>query len=119
MCCQTYLVLAIHSITTAKPSAAHGTIVAPAGTPLPVRAVACHVAGIAADAADDVGSEVLPLGTVVLAVSDLPAVLASLVLIVTQRAVQGSKLAELVPLQFVLTLGDRGSLWYFRQREAG
>ena len=66
--------------------------------------------GVAADTADDVGSVVLLLGTVVLAVTNLPAVLACLVLVVTQGSVQRSKLAQLVTLELVLTLGNGGSL---------
>jgi hypothetical protein len=66
--------------------------------------------GVTADTADDVGSIVLLLGAVVLAVSDLAAVLACLVLIITEGAVQRGKLAKLVPLELVLALGNRCSL---------
>jgi hypothetical protein len=68
------------------------------------------MAGVTADTADDVGSEVLLLGTVVLAMSDLAAVLAGLVLIIAQGAVQGSKLTQLVALELVLALRNRRSL---------
>lgn len=69
------------------------------------------MAGVATHSADDAGSEVLLLGAVVLAVSYLATVLASLVFIVTQSSVQSSELSELVTLQFVLALGDGSSLW--------
>lgn len=68
------------------------------------------MACIATDATDDTGSEVLLLGTVVLAMTDLATVLACLVLIVTERAVEGGQLTKLVALQLVLAFGDRSSL---------
>jgi hypothetical protein len=68
------------------------------------------VTSIAANTANDVGGEVLPLGTVVLAVADLAAVLASLVFIVTQSTVQSRQFAELVPLQLILALRNGCSL---------
>lgn len=88
----TYLVLAVHGIASAAAAnpaarAAHGTIVAPASAPLSVRAITRHVAGIAADTADDVGGVVLLLGAIVLAVPNLAAVLARLVLVVTEGSV--------------------------------
>lgn len=69
------------------------------------------MAGVATHSANDAGSEILLLGAVVLAVSYLATVLASLVFIVTQSSVQSSELTELVTLQFVLALGDGSSLW--------
>ena len=45
------------------------------------------MAGVATSTADDVGSEVLLLGAVVLAVTNLSTVLAGLILIITQRTV--------------------------------
>ncbi len=68
------------------------------------------MAGITADAADDVGGVVLLLRAVILAMADLSAVLAGLVLVVTQGSVQGSELTQLIPLEFVLALGDGGGL---------
>lgn len=115
----TYLVLAIHSIATAADSgeasascarATHGAVVAPASAPLPVRAITSHMAGVTTDTADDVGREVLLLRTVVLAMTDLAAVLACLVLVVTQGTVQGSKLTQLVTLELVLAFRNRCSL---------
>lgn len=68
------------------------------------------MAGIAANTTDDVGREVLLLWAVVLAMADLATVLASLVLVVTQCAVQSRKLTKLIALELVLAFGDRGSL---------
>ena len=65
---------------------------------------------VAADATDDVGGEVAGLRTVVLAVTDFAAVLAGLVLVVAEGAVEGCELAELVALEFVLAFGDGGRL---------
>jgi hypothetical protein len=45
--------------------------VAHVGATLSVRTISGHVAGVAADSADDVGSEVALLGAIVLAMSDL------------------------------------------------
>jgi hypothetical protein len=68
------------------------------------------MASIATDATDDVGGEVALLGTVVLAMSDLAAVLTSLIFIITEGTVESSQLAQLVSLEFVLAFGNRGSL---------
>jgi hypothetical protein len=68
------------------------------------------VTSIATDTADNVGSEVLLLRAVIFTMSDLPAVLTCLVLVVTQGTVEGGQLTKLVALEFVLTLGDRSSL---------
>jgi hypothetical protein len=56
------------------------------------------MAGIATDATDDVGGKVTLLGTVVLAMSDLATVLASLILIITEGTVESSQLSQLVSL---------------------
>ena len=107
-----YLVLAIDAIARTNPAGrtASRAIVAPACTSLPVGTIPSHVASVAADTADDAGSKVLSLGTVVLAVADLAAVLAGLVLVVSQGSVQGGEFAQLVSLEFVLALGDRRGL---------
>lgn len=68
------------------------------------------MAGIAAHSTDDIGGKILLLGTVVLAVTDLAAVLTCLVLIVTQGTVQCGKLSKLISLELILTLRDRGGL---------
>lgn len=107
----TYLVLGVVFSTSADPSGGSGAIIAPACTSLSIRTVAGHMACVATHSADDAGSEVLLLRAVVLAVSYLATVLASLVFIVTQGSVQSSELTELVTLQFVLALGDGSSLW--------
>lgn len=65
---------------------------------------------VTTDTADNIGCVVLLFGTVVLSMTDLAAVLASLVLVVTQGSVESGKLAKLVSLELVLALGDRCSL---------
>lgn len=107
----TYLVLGVVFSTAADASRGPWAIIAPACTSLSVGAVAGHMAGIATHSADDASSKVLLLRAVVLAVSYLSTVLASLVLIVTQSSVQSGELTELVTLQFVLALGNGSSLW--------
>jgi hypothetical protein len=62
------------------------------------------------DATDDAGREVLLLGAVVLAMANLSAVLAGLVLVVAKGTVEGGKLTKLVALEFVLAFRDRSSL---------
>lgn len=106
----TYLVLGVVFSATADSSRGPWTIITPACTSLSIGTVAGHMAGIATHSADDAGSEVLLLRAVVLAVSYLSTILASLVLIVTQSSVQSSELTELVTLQFVLALGNGSSL---------
>lgn len=65
---------------------------------------------IATDTANDVGCEVLSLGAIVFPVTDHTAVLAGLVLVVTQGTVEGRKLAQLVALELVLTFGNGSGL---------
>jgi hypothetical protein len=60
------------------------------------------MACITANTADDACCVVLLLGAVVLAVSNLAAILARLVLVVTQRSVESRKFSELVSLKFIL-----------------
>jgi hypothetical protein len=67
------------------------------------------MASIATNATDDVGGKVTLLGTVVLAMSDLATVLASLVFIIPEGTVESSQLPQLVSLEFVLAFGNRGS----------
>jgi hypothetical protein len=64
------------------------------------------VTSVTADTADDVGGVVLLLWAVILAMSNLTAVLASLVFVITQSSVQGGKLTKLVTLELVLTFGN-------------
>jgi hypothetical protein len=68
------------------------------------------VARISTDAANDIGSEVLLLGAVVFPVTNLTTVLAGLILVIPESTVQRRKFTELVSLEFVLALGNRGSL---------
>lgn len=68
------------------------------------------MASIAANATDYVSSKVFSFGTIVFTMSDLAAVLASLIFIVTKGTVQSSKLTKLVALQFVLTFRNGCSL---------
>src|SRR5512142_206048 len=109
----TNLVLAISDFSATDPACwsatAHRsrTFVPPARASLSVRTVAGHVASIATHSADDVGCVILPFRAVVLAVANLSTILAGLVLVVSQSPVEGSKLTELVTLQFVLAFGDR------------
>ena len=85
-------------------------MVAPAGSLLAVGTIPGHVAGITTNAANDAGCVILSLGAVNLAMSDLTTVLAGLVLVVSQGAVEGSELTELVTLELVLTFGDGSRL---------
>ena len=66
---------------------------------------------VTADTTDDVGSVVLSVRAVVLAVADFTTVLASLVLVVTQGTVERGELTQLVALELVLAFRNGGSLW--------
>jgi hypothetical protein len=68
------------------------------------------VTGLATYTADDASGVVLLLRAIVLPVADFTTVLAGLVLVITEGAVEGGKLAKLVPLQLVLTFRDRCGL---------
>jgi len=68
------------------------------------------VTSLTADAADDAGREVLFLRAVVLAMTNLTAVLAGLVLVVAEGTIEGGKFTKLVALEFVLTFRDGSSL---------
>jgi hypothetical protein len=68
------------------------------------------MACVSTDTANDAGSEVLFLRAVVLAMTNLATVLASLVLIVSQGTVERGELSKLVALEFVLTFRNRCSL---------
>lgn len=58
----------------------------------------------------DVRGEIALLGTVVLAMADLAAILAGLVLVISEGSVQCCEFAELVALKLVLTFRDGGGL---------
>lgn len=68
------------------------------------------MAGVTTDATDDTGGVVLLLRAVVLAVTDLATVLASLVLVVSEGTVEGGEFSELVALEFVLAFRNGRSL---------
>lgn len=68
------------------------------------------MASVSTDTADDAGSEVLFLRAIVLAMTNLATVLASLVLVVSQGTVERGELSKLVTLEFVLTFRNRCSL---------
>jgi hypothetical protein len=89
---------------------AKAVVVAPRLADLAIGTVASHMSSLATDTADDAGREVLLLWAIVLAMSDFTAVLAGLVLIVSEGTVEGGKLAELVALEFVLAFRNGGSL---------
>lgn len=118
----TYLVFTINCIASANSASCRTASksarassrgrrpVAPICATLSVRAVSGHVTSVATDSADDVCSEVALLRAVVLPVADLTTVLASLVLVVTERTVKGRKLTQLVALKLVLAFRNRCSL---------
>lgn len=109
----TYLIFAINGVSSADTSSSTwGTVASPVRTLLPIRAISGHVAGVAADTANDVGSEILLFGTIIFAVTDLPTVLACLVFVVAQSTVECGEFSELVSLELILTLGDGGGLQY-------
>jgi hypothetical protein len=85
-------------------------VVAPRLANLAIRTITSHMSSLTADTTDDAGGEVLLLRAVVLSVTDLAAVLASLVLVVTKGTVKGGELTELVALKFILAFGDGSSL---------
>jgi hypothetical protein len=86
------------------------TIVAPGLTNLAVRTVASHVTSLTTDTTDDASRVVLFLWAVVFAMTDFTAVLAGLVLVVSEGTVESGELTKLVTLEFVLTFGNRSSL---------
>lgn len=73
------------------------------------------MACVTTNSADDAGSKVLSLGTIVLAMPNLSTVLTSLVFIISKSTVEGGQLSKLVTLEFVLTFRDRSSLLTVRQ----
>ena len=77
---------------------------------IPIRTISSHVPSIPANTTDDVGSEVLLLGAVVLSMTNLSTVLACLVLIVTKSTVKSSKFTELIALELILSFGNGGGL---------
>lgn len=79
-----YLIFAVNGISaTDASSSAWRAIVTPTSSLLSIGTIAGHVASVATDATNDVGREVLLFRAIVLAVTNLATVLASLVLIIT------------------------------------
>lgn len=68
-------------------------------------AVTSHMSSAAANATDDIGSEVSLFGAIVFAMSNTTTVLANLVLIVPKSTIQCSELSKLVTLMIILTFG--------------
>jgi hypothetical protein len=67
---------------------------------------------ITTNTTNNVGGEVLSVRAVVLAVANFAAVLASLVLVVTEGTVECGEFTQLVALELVLTFGNGGSLYF-------
>ena len=110
-----YFILSVNSISSTNATSCRSrrttrTIVPPICTTLSVGTISSHVTSVAADTANNVGGEVTLLRTVVLAVTDLTTVLASLVLVVSKGSVESGELTQLVALEFVLAFGYRCSL---------
>ena len=94
---KSYLVLSVNSISSANAASCRArwtarTIIAPVCTTLSVGAISCHVTSVATDTTNDVGGEIALLGTVVLAMTNLTTVLASLILIVSKGTVESGEL---------------------------
>lgn len=81
------------------------------GVRVPVNCtVTSHMTGTTANAADDVRCEVTLFRTVILAVTNPAAVLAYLVFVIAERAVQRGEFTKLVALVIVLAFRRRSSL---------
>lgn len=65
-----------------------------------------HMASTSADTADDVRCEVTLFGTIVLAVTDIAAVLADLIFVVAKCTVEGGEFPKLVTFVIILTFGS-------------
>lgn len=68
------------------------------------------MSSVATNTTDDACGVVALLWAIVLAMTNLTTVLASLVLVVTKSTVESSKLTELVALEFVLSLWNGSGL---------
>ena len=68
------------------------------------------MSSLSTDTANDAGSVVLLLGTVVLAMTDLTTILAGLIFVVAESTVERGELAKLVTLEFILAFGDGSGL---------
>jgi hypothetical protein len=89
-------------------------IVAPFLASFTVGAIASHMTCLSANSADDTSSIVLLLWAIVFAVTNLTAVLAGLVFVVTKCSVKSRELTKLVALKLVLTFRNGGSLYAIR-----
>lgn len=107
---QTYVHFTVDSIAAIDSTSRSAAIVPPACTSLSVGTVTSHVSRVATNTTDDAGRVVLTLRAIVLAVTNLSAVLASLVLVVSQGTVESSQFSKLISLQFVLTFRNGSSL---------
>lgn len=108
---RTYLVVSISFSSAADSAGGPSTrstrsIVAPILASLSVGTVASHVTCITAHTADDAGGEVLLLRTVIFAMTDLTAVLACLIFVITECTVESGQLTQLVTLELVLAFGN-------------
>jgi hypothetical protein len=65
------------------------------------------MASVPTDSANDICGEVALFWAIVLAMSNLTTVLASLIFIVTEGTVKSGQFAQLVSLELVLTFGNR------------
>jgi hypothetical protein len=73
---------------------------------IPVGTVSSHMASISTDATDDICREIALFWAVVLSVTNLTTILASLVLVVAESTVECCKLTKLVALELVLAFGN-------------
>ncbi len=96
--------------TTLSATSQHSIISTIAKISVPIGAVSSHVACVTTDTTDDVGCEVALFWAVVLSVTNLTAILASLILVVSEGTVKCCKLTKLVSLELVLAFGNGGSL---------
>jgi len=102
------LVLAVDGVALTKACRA-GRRTTPVLAALAVGTIASHMTCVTADTTDDGGSVVALLRAIVFPVTDLTAVLTSLVLVITQSTIECSKLSKLITLQLVLALRDGSS----------
>lgn len=63
------------------------------------------MSGAPANTADDVSSKVALLGTLILPVTDVAAILTDLIFIVSKGSIKGSEFAELIAFMIVLAFG--------------
>jgi hypothetical protein len=93
---KTYLVFPVNSISSTNTTSGRArcstrSIVSPVCTTLSVRTISGHVTSITTDTTNDVGGKVALLGTVVLSMTNLTTVLASLILIISKGTVESGE----------------------------